>query len=100
VRFGGVRAETLSATLSGSSGLVVEDGRVALLSAAMDGAAVLSAEPLDGDRATVAVSGAARVELGTFRELSAAASGAAKVHYDGDPDLESEATGAAKISRR
>lgn len=96
----GLKAESLTLTLSGA-GSIAAEGEVGDLRATINGTGDMRLDQLAARSATAVISGAGSIDLGRIDELSATVSGAGSIHYLGDPKLTRKSiSGVGSISKK
>ena len=91
--------DKIETTISGS-GKVFLQGSGERQELKMSGMGTYDAEDLQSKSATITLSGAGSVELGTLEELDVKISGAGRITYDGEPKVTQQIFGAGSVAQR
>ena len=94
----GLDTGALDLDAAGASKIILR-GRADRQTVDMSGSGAYLARDLEGQTATLTISGAGRAEVNVTRALDVALSGAGAVLYRGDPHITPEISGAGKIAR-
>lgn len=94
-----VQISHLKADVSGASLLLISSGSISKLEADLSGSSKMDAFGVQAADANVAASGASKANVMVMQTLQADASGASSINYKGSPQVKSQASGAGSVNR-